>query len=616
RQQFWPVPRPAVYRRGFVPQYFSIVKPAQFSGEMPPAITCTKPAIDEPQDNYYPTQDDLDEMILFEESFAFPATPSELSMSDRCDLSDNDAMDDINVREYLQSGIVSDPDDYNDELEQLSPEPITDQWEETKELTDNHQTQEIDVEITILNQTKSTVEQEQTSEPLINEQEKQDSNETQNEQEEQSEELSTCMKEEPDQEPKDTNEPVTKIVEDVPEEKLCDIQEAKAPLPPTPHPDPPRVTFVDSITVTSYNAPETKEKKTEPTKPILKQPKTSPQPRMEVKPLGDALKKPKPRPFVERRVADIRPQVKPGIILKPEPPKVQEDKQEEKVVVEPQPLEEKLPEPEFVHAPGAYQMYQAMDLHQHELDKPKTKKIQSRSSQMPLPYTGISSQMPLPYTGISSQMPLPYTGISSQMPLPYTGISSQMPLPYTGISSQMPLPYTGISSQMPLPYTGISSQMPLPYTGISSHHQMMPESSSVMNAVIEDARHKKEGMKPWLQGRLALSKQTSRFELPMDVKVLESMTAMEYLTKYCIISTRRKALYKHVFQKVDKDWDGIIGFRELEKGLREIHVDSIDVKQVRNIVEMIGADDNTKFNLKQFSAIAAFSERILFSNFV
>lgn len=28
-------------------------------------------------------------------------------------------------------------------------------------------------------------------------------------------------------------------------------------------------------------------------------------------------------------------------------------------------------------------------------------------------------------------------------------------------------------------------------------------------------------MKPWLQGRLALSQQTSRFELPMDVRLLE-----------------------------------------------------------------------------------------------
>lgn len=84
-------------------------------------------------------------------------------------------------------------------------------------------------------------------------------------------------------------------------------------------------------------------------------------------------------------------------------------------------------------------------------------------------------------------------------------------------------------------------------------------------------QQRKEGMKPWLQGRLALSKQTSRFELPMDVKLLEGscmlimiiiqwmhvfnpewfdspilpwlililfsseMTPMEYLTKYCII---------------------------------------------------------------------------------
>jgi len=33
-------------------------------------------------------------------------------------------------------------------------------------------------------------------------------------------------------------------------------------------------------------------------------------------------------------------------------------------------------------------------------------------------------------------------------------------------------------------------------------------------------QQRREGMKPWLQGRLALSQQTSRFELPMDVKLL------------------------------------------------------------------------------------------------
>jgi hypothetical protein len=104
-----------------------------------------------------------------------------------------------------------------------------------------------------------------------------------------------------------------------------------------PIPEAPRVTFIDSIKVTSYKSPEPKEKKTEPIKPILK-PSTLP---MEEKPaVPEApVKKPKPRPLVERREADLRPQIKPGIILKPEPPKVEKKKIEK--VEEPKPLEEK-----------------------------------------------------------------------------------------------------------------------------------------------------------------------------------------------------------------------------------------------------------------------------------
>lgn len=42
-------------------------------------------------------------------------------------------------------------------------------------------------------------------------------------------------------------------------------------------------------------------------------------------------------------------------------------------------------------------------------------------------------------------------------------------------------------------------------------------------------QRKREGMKPWLQGRLALSKQTSRFELPMDVRLLEGTCYWTYI---------------------------------------------------------------------------------------
>ena len=52
-------------------------------------------------------------------------------------------------------------------------------------------------------------------------------------------------------------------------------------------------------------------------------------------------------------------------------------------------------------------------------------------------------------------------------------------------------------------------------------------------------------MKPWLQGRLALSKQTSRFELPMDVRLLEGM-AVYLLTNILLkVSYFLATLRKH-----------------------------------------------------------------------
>jgi len=50
-------------------------------------------------------------------------------------------------------------------------------------------------------------------------------------------------------------------------------------------------------------------------------------------------------------------------------------------------------------------------------------------------------------------------------------------------------------------------------------------------------------------GRLALSRNACRFELPMDMKQLESMNPMTYLRYFCKINERRKALYKRIFDK-------------------------------------------------------------------
>lgn len=51
-------------------------------------------------------------------------------------------------------------------------------------------------------------------------------------------------------------------------------------------------------------------------------------------------------------------------------------------------------------------------------------------------------------------------------------------------------------------------------------------------------------------GRLALSRNVCRFELPFDMKILEKIEPLDYLRKYCKISDRRKAFYKRVFDKL------------------------------------------------------------------
>lgn len=50
-------------------------------------------------------------------------------------------------------------------------------------------------------------------------------------------------------------------------------------------------------------------------------------------------------------------------------------------------------------------------------------------------------------------------------------------------------------------------------------------------------------------GRLALSKNVCRFELPIDMKQFEMMTPSTYLEKYCKVNDRRKNLYKRIFDK-------------------------------------------------------------------
>ena len=142
----------------------------------------------------------------------------------------------------------------------------------------------------------------------------------------------------------------------------------------------------------------------------------------------------------------------------------------------------------------------------------------------------------------------------------------------------------------------------------------------------------------WMTSHLGLSRQSCRFELPMDMRLLETMTPREYLSKYCVISSKRMLLYKRVFGKfVSKAHKTELVYEDVAAALREVHIHGISEDQMNSIMRLVdveglleGAPDaegerkdnpaerereaalnkNVDFNF--FAGIAALTERILY----
>ncbi|XP_072163794.1 uncharacterized protein [Diadema setosum] len=119
----------------------------------------------------------------------------------------------------------------------------------------------------------------------------------------------------------------------------------------------------------------------------------------------------------------------------------------------------------------------------------------------------------------------------------------------------------------------------------------------------------------WLRGRIALSRRAARFELPMDVGELAEMTPVEYLSKYCIISHRRRALYKKAFSRADKDNDGKINRKELETAVLDALVDTIQADKVNLVLKFLGAEQHSVYTSRFFAAFCALLERLYYKEF-
>ncbi|CAL1544481.1 unnamed protein product [Lymnaea stagnalis] len=116
--------------------------------------------------------------------------------------------------------------------------------------------------------------------------------------------------------------------------------------------------------------------------------------------------------------------------------------------------------------------------------------------------------------------------------------------------------------------------------------------------------------------RMVLSLQSSRFELPMDMRKLEKLTPQDYLRKYCVITTRRRSLYQKMYQKHRGKAGHIQGKFQLCEALKDVLVNTITYSQAEELCDLLEVDDETCVDLDLFSGMAALAERILYPEFL
>ncbi|XP_052075176.1 uncharacterized protein LOC127712647 isoform X13 [Mytilus californianus] len=119
-----------------------------------------------------------------------------------------------------------------------------------------------------------------------------------------------------------------------------------------------------------------------------------------------------------------------------------------------------------------------------------------------------------------------------------------------------------------------------------------------------------------ITGRLALSQQSSRFTLPMDMKELETMTPKQYIVKYCKITKRRQHLYDNVYRQTVGAVTKPMHYKELEKALKNVLVDTLNHEHYQYICELLEIKEGEDINSDLFAKMSALAERLLYPQYV
>ncbi|XP_065889388.1 uncharacterized protein [Dysidea avara] len=127
----------------------------------------------------------------------------------------------------------------------------------------------------------------------------------------------------------------------------------------------------------------------------------------------------------------------------------------------------------------------------------------------------------------------------------------------------------------------------------------------------------------WMDYRMALARHSTRFELPMDMRKLETMTPERYLCTHCIVSDRRVQHYKRVFTAITKKThplqaaaNCLHGFNELIPALIDAHYSSLSESEVRKVLEVVCLSPDQSVDFKLFSGVCALTERMYRDKFI
>ncbi|CAF2585730.1 unnamed protein product [Rotaria sp. Silwood2] len=115
-------------------------------------------------------------------------------------------------------------------------------------------------------------------------------------------------------------------------------------------------------------------------------------------------------------------------------------------------------------------------------------------------------------------------------------------------------------------------------------------------------------------GQLPISQQGCRFELPYDLKLLETLTPLDYLGKYCRLSSRRNYQFKRVFDKYRNNQYRFES-NNLYTSITDIHKEKFTSSQYDKLCQLINiGNEQHQFTFDTFAGILALCERILYDS--